>query len=50
VFLAYASGNGHALIDRELYLPKEWAKDPARGAAVFHRRWRLPPSPRWRAA
>ena len=23
VFLAYASGNGHALIDRELYLPKE---------------------------
>ena len=33
VFLAYASGNGHALIDRELYLPKEWAEDPgpARG-------------------
>jgi hypothetical protein len=22
VFLAYANGNGHALIDRELYLPK----------------------------
>src|SRR4051794_40503486 len=24
VFLAYASGKGYALIDRELYLPKEW--------------------------
>src|ERR671916_328008 len=34
VFLAYASGNGHALIDRELYLPKEWAEDPARRAAA----------------
>ena len=34
VFLAYASGNGHALIDRELYLPKEWAGDPARCAAA----------------
>ena len=26
VFLAYASGKGHALVDRELYLPKEWAR------------------------
>jgi SRSO17 transposase len=34
VFLAYASGNGHALIDRELYLPKEWAEDRARRAAA----------------
>jgi SRSO17 transposase len=34
VFLAYASGKGHALIDRELYLPKEWAQDPARRAAA----------------
>ena len=34
MFLAYASGNGHALIDRELYLPKEWAEDPARRAAA----------------
>jgi SRSO17 transposase len=34
VFLAYASGTGHALIDRELYLPKEWAEDPARRAAA----------------
>jgi SRSO17 transposase len=34
VFLAYASGTGHALIDRELYLPKEWAEDPARRAVA----------------
>ena len=34
MFLAYASGNGHALIDRELYLPKEWAEDPARRQAT----------------
>jgi SRSO17 transposase len=34
VFLAYASDKGHALIDRELYLPKEWAEDPARCAAA----------------
>jgi SRSO17 transposase len=30
VFLAYASPRGRALVDRELYLPKEWAGDPAR--------------------
>src|ERR687893_352227 len=30
VFLAYASGKGHALIDRELYLPEEWCDDAAR--------------------
>jgi SRSO17 transposase len=30
VFLAYRSANGHALIDRTLYLPKEWAEDQAR--------------------
>jgi len=30
VFLGYASSRGHALIDRELYLPIEWAQDPAR--------------------
>jgi SRSO17 transposase len=34
VFLAYASSKGHALIDRELYLPKEWAEDPARCKAA----------------
>lgn len=27
VFLAYASPKGHALIDRALYLPKEWTDD-----------------------
>src|SRR4051812_7346089 len=34
VFLAYASDKGHALIDRELYLPKEWTEDPARCMAA----------------
>ena len=32
VFLAYASRKGRALVDRELYLPKEWAADAARRA------------------
>lgn len=30
VFLAYASPKGHTLLDRELYLPKEWAADEQR--------------------
>ena len=30
VFLAYASALGHTLIDRELYLPKEWTDDRQR--------------------
>jgi len=30
VFLAYASAWGHALLDRALYLPKEWAQDRER--------------------
>ena len=30
VFVAYASRLGHALLDRELYLPKEWTDDRAR--------------------
>src|SRR5919106_4670413 len=34
VFLSYASGRGRALVDRELYLPKEWAEDPARRKAA----------------
>src|SRR4051794_5380346 len=34
VFLAYASAQGHALIDRELYLPKEWTDDRARCTAA----------------
>jgi SRSO17 transposase len=32
VFLAYASSKGHALIDRELYLPGEWCNDADRRA------------------
>ena len=30
VFLAYASAKGRTFLDRELYLPKEWAADAAR--------------------
>jgi SRSO17 transposase len=30
VFLRYASPLGHALLDRELYLPQAWTDDPAR--------------------
>src|SRR5262245_40703518 len=32
VFLAYASVRGHALLDRALYLPKDWTDDQARCA------------------
>jgi SRSO17 transposase len=32
VFAAYASEKGSALVDRELYLPHEWADDPERRA------------------
>jgi SRSO17 transposase len=32
VFLAYASARGYALLDRDLYLPKEWTQDCARCA------------------
>jgi SRSO17 transposase len=34
VFLGYASAKGHALLDREVYLPKEWLTDRARCAAA----------------
>lgn len=35
VFLAYASSQGHALIDRELYLPeREWCEDAGKRAEV----------------
>src|SRR6266567_2585913 len=33
-FLAYASVHGHALIDRELYLPQSWAQDRDRRRAA----------------
>lgn len=32
VFVSYASSKGRAFLDRELYLPKEWAEDAARRA------------------
>ena len=34
VFLTYASRHGHTLLDRELYLPKEWIEDHERCAQV----------------
>src|SRR5580693_114020 len=34
VFLAYASRFWHALIDRELYVPRSWAEDPERCRAA----------------
>jgi SRSO17 transposase len=34
VYLGYAAPRGHALIDRELYLPKSWTGDPARCRAA----------------
>lgn len=30
MFLAYASSRGRTFLDRELYLPREWAEDPVR--------------------
>ena len=34
VFLAYASAHGHALIDRELYIPRSWTDDRERCRAA----------------
>ena len=34
VFLSYATSAGHALIDRELYLPRSWTADRGRCAAA----------------
>ena len=34
VFLAYASAQGAAFIDRALYLPRSWTRDPQRRAAA----------------
>jgi SRSO17 transposase len=34
VFCGYRSANGQALVDRELYLPKDWAEDRARRRAA----------------
>jgi hypothetical protein len=51
VYLAYVAPAGHALIDRELYLPRSWV--PIRDAAgrpAFRRGQRSRPSPLWPAA
>ena len=34
VFLSYITARGHTLIDRELYLPAEWTRDPERCQAA----------------
>jgi SRSO17 transposase len=36
VFVTYATPQGHLLLDRELYLPKEWTNDTTRcqGAGI----------------
>ena len=34
VYLTYAGARGHAMIDRELHLPKSWTGDPDRCAAA----------------
>ena len=34
VYLTYAGAAGHAMIDRELYLPTSWTTDPQRCAAT----------------
>jgi SRSO17 transposase len=43
VFLAYAAGTGYAPLDRRLYLPEDWADDPARRA-----RCHVPPEVKFR--
>jgi SRSO17 transposase len=42
VFLGYATAKGRALLDRELYLPKEWAEGVARREEA-----RVPPATRF---
>jgi SRSO17 transposase len=48
VFLGYAGRDGHAPLDRRLYLPEDWAADAARRQrchvpeeVVFQEKWRL---------
>jgi SRSO17 transposase len=48
VFLAYVSAAGQALVDRRLYLPRDWAEDAERRAqahvpesVIFQENWRI---------
>jgi SRSO17 transposase len=48
VFLAYATRDGHAPLDRQLFLPEDWANDAVRRAqchvpdtVVFQEKWRI---------
>ncbi|MGH8402457.1 MAG: IS701 family transposase [Gammaproteobacteria bacterium] len=48
VFLCYAAPGGHAPLDRQLYLPEDWAGDPERREkchvpqdVVFQEKWRI---------
>ena len=48
VFLAYVTAKGYAPLDRQLYLPKEWAEDAQRRqekhvpeTVHFQERWRI---------
>jgi SRSO17 transposase len=48
VFLTYAAAGGHALVDRRLYLPKEWVAEARRrkkghvpAAVRFQEKWRI---------
>ena len=50
VFLAYASPHGRALLDRELYLPREWTDDVERRLATkIPGTSRSTPSRNWRS-
>ena len=47
VFLTYAAAKGHAMVDRRLYLPKDWTEDAARreqchvpAEVTFQEKWR----------
>jgi SRSO17 transposase len=48
VYLVYAAGAGHAIIDRELYVPRSWTGDRGRRQdAGTPSRSSLRPSRRW---
>jgi SRSO17 transposase len=48
VYLVYTGDTGHAIIDRELYLPRSWTDDPGRiRVAGIPDRWELRPNPSW---